>query len=159
MLAWTRWPYRGEDEDRDWDWWRIYLECLQSRGRYECFAATARDELQGLMVLDLQGRRVSKLRCLAVDYLATNPANRLAHRGLKHVGSALMALAVMQSRKRGMAGRVWLESLTGAESFYEGLGMNRLARRSREGNVVYVLDETAANELVEVIRRKGIIGP
>ncbi len=86
LLWWTGWRYDSRDEDGGWDWWGIYQECRSSAGRYECYAAVAANDLQGLMVLDLRGRRTSAGKAIIVDYLATNPANRAATRGLKYVG-------------------------------------------------------------------------
>ncbi len=117
MLLWTRWRYRPQDEDGIWDWWEIFLECKTSRGRYECYAAIAQHELQGLMQLDLKPRRVGSGKGIVVDYLATNPGNRASDKGLKHVGIGLLALAVVLSLERGKEGRIRLESLPGAEGF------------------------------------------
>src|SRR5438067_13713931 len=88
FLAWTRWRYRPHDPDRDWDWWSIHLECSLSPDRYECYAALASNELQGLMLLDLNGQRVGSGRGITIDYLSTNPANRTHIHGLKHIGIA-----------------------------------------------------------------------
>src|SRR5437016_14167098 len=71
LLAWTRWRYRIKDEDRGWDWWSIHLECKLSPDKYECYAALAANELQGLMVLDLKERTIGKGRGIAIDYLST----------------------------------------------------------------------------------------
>ncbi len=123
MLWWTGWRYGSQDEDRGWDWWGIYRECRSSAGRHECYAAIAANDLQGLLVVDLRGRRTSAGKALIIDYLATSPANRAATRGLKYVGIALMAVAIKRSIESGAGGRIWLESLTGAADFYESLGM------------------------------------
>lgn len=157
LLSWTSWRYRSYDEDRTWDWWSIFQECKLSGGRLECFAALAAGNLQGLVALDLSGKRTKTGAVIIVDYLATNPANRIAGRGLKYVGIGLIAVALARSIECGASGRIWLESLPGAASFYEGLGMTRQPRRTAEGNLVYALDATTAEQLLAEIKAKGIV--
>ena len=159
LLWWTGWRYDAKDEDRSWDWWGIYRECGSSAGRYECYAAEAADALQGLMVLDLRGMRTSARKAIIVDYLATNPANRAANRGLKYVGIALIAVAIRRGMEKGTGGRIWLESLPGAASFYESLGMDRQSGRSAEGNLIYVLEPRVAEQLLEKIKENRIVEP
>jgi hypothetical protein len=157
LLLWTGWRYGAAEEDRAWDWWGFYQECRASRGRYECYAALALDDLQGLAVLDLKTRKTSLGTAITIDYLSTNPANRKLIRGLKHVGVALMAAAVARSQESGARGGIWLESLPGAADFYENLGMAKLPRRSAEGNLIYVLEPETAEQLLEEIIAQGII--
>jgi len=143
---WRDWRYNPYDEDRAWDWWAIYQECASWAERYECYAAMAANQLQGLMVIDLRGRRLGDGSALIVDYLATNPASRAAHHGLKHVGLELMSLAVRRSREVGAGGRLWLEALPGAAGFYESLGMTRRFQASEEGHCIYTLESPLAPE-------------
>jgi hypothetical protein len=157
LLLWTGWRYQPTDEDRAWDWWGIYLECRASRGRYECFAALALDDLQGLAVLDLKTRRTSVGNAITLDYLSTNPANRKRNHGLKHVGVTLMAAAIARSQECGARGTVWLESLPGAARFYESLGMARQPYRSAEGNLIYVFEPGSAKQLLDEIKAQGIV--
>ena len=157
LLLWTAWRYRPRDEDRTWDWWGIYRECGKSGSRYECYAALAENDLQGLMVLDIKLSRTGTGKGLIVDYLATNPSNRKATGGFKYVGIALMAVAITRSIEQGAGGRIWLESLSGAAGFYEGLGMAKHTRRSAEGNLIYMLDPATAEQLLDEIRGQGIL--
>jgi GNAT superfamily N-acetyltransferase len=157
LLLWTGWRYRPTDEDRGWDWWGIYLDCRVSPGRYECYAALALDDLQGLAVLDMETKRTIAGNAITVDYLSTNPANRNLDRGLKHVGLALMAAAIARSRDHGTRGSLRLESLPGAAGFYENLGMVRQHRRSAEGNLVYLLEPGTAEQLLDEIKAQGIL--
>jgi hypothetical protein len=159
LLLWTSWQYGPTDEDRAWDWWAIYLDCGTSRGRYECYAAWAQNELQGLAVLDLKKKRTRTGSAITLDYLSTNPANRTTARGLKHIGVALFAVAIFRSREAGARGAVWLESLPGAAGFYGALGMIRQPRKSAEGNFIYTLDATTAEHLLEEIKRSSIVVP
>jgi len=157
LLLWTSWRYRARDEDRAWDWWSIFQECRLSGGQFECYAAFAAGNLQGLMALDLEGERTRRAKGIIVDYLATNPANRTAGQGLKYVGIGLIAVALARSIECGAGGRIWLESLPGAASFYESLGMAKQPRRSAEGNLVYTLEVAKAEHLLDEIKRQGIL--
>ena len=92
---------------------------------------------------------------MTVDYLATNPANRTAGAGLKHVGMALLGVAIARSIELGFGVR--LESLPAAETFYQGLGMAKQAHPSQEGNAVYVLQPEPAKQLLEEIEKRRIL--
>jgi hypothetical protein len=157
LLLWASWRYRPRDEDRAWDWWSIFEECRSSSGRFECFAALAAGNLQGLMALDLKGERNRTGEGIIVDYLATNPVNRAAGQGLKYVGVGLIAVALARSVECGAGGRIWLESLAGASGFYENLGMEKQPRLSAEGNLVYTLEPAQAEQLLDEIKRQGIV--
>jgi hypothetical protein len=155
MAFWTGWRHRSTDEDRSWDWWSIYLDCARSTGRYELYGALTADDLQGLMVLDIQERRTANGRAITIEYLASNPLNREANRGLKHVGLALIAVAIIRSVECQMKGRTWLESLPGAERFYESLGMTMQSRQSIDGNSIYTLDAAGRNNCLRKSREKA----
>jgi hypothetical protein len=157
LLLWTSWRYRSSDEDRTWDWWSIFQECKLSGDQLGCFAAVAAGNLQGLMALDLRGKGTRPADAITVDYLATNPTNRTRRLGLKCVGIGLVAVAIAQSLECGYGGRIWLESLPGAASFYESLGMVKQPRRSAEGNLVYALEAATAEQLLAEIKAKGIV--
>jgi len=109
------------------------------------------------MQLDLKPRSMGPAQRIVVDYLATNPANRVADQGLKHVGIGLLALAVVLSFEFRKEGRIRLESLSGAVGFYESLGMVRQARRSRDGNSIFELGSEEAKQLLEEIRERRIL--
>ena len=87
LLLWMRWRYRPSDQDRTWDWWGIYLESMASDGRHECYAALAAEGLHGLMLLNLEKRKLGTGSGMVVDYLSTNPANRREAQGLKYIGT------------------------------------------------------------------------
>jgi hypothetical protein len=159
LLGWTRWRYRPDDEDRGWDWWEIFRDCRQSGGRYECYAAVVGPDVQALMMLDVAGRPPGGRRSLVIEYLATSPLNRHLDRGLKHVGIALVGMAVRRSLERKLKGRLWLESLPGAAAFYESLGFRRLPAVSAAGYVVYVLTAARAKALLKTISNRGILAP
>ncbi len=133
------------------------MECGASRGRYECYAAYARNDLQGLAVLDLKTKEAGAGAAITLDYLSTNPANRTTTRGLKHVGLAFIAVAIIRSLEAGAGGAIWLESLPGAAAFYGALGMARQPVKSAEGNLIYVLDPATAEHLLEETKGKGIV--
>lgn len=65
--------------------------------------------------------------------------------------------ALGRSIECGAGGRIWLESLPGAASFYESLGMARQPRRSAEGNQVYTLKAATAEQLLVEINAKDIV--
>jgi hypothetical protein len=109
------------------------------------------------MALDLHGKRSGTGKGIIVDYLATNPANRTAGQGLKYVGIGLIAVALARSVERGAGGRICLESLPGAAGFYESLGMEKQTHRSADGNLVYSLEPAAAAQLLDEIKRQGIV--
>jgi hypothetical protein len=157
FLAWANWRYNRFDEDKDWDWWAIFLECTKRRRRYECYSAFAANELQGLMALDLRVKRTKVGTAITVDYLATNPINRQPNAGLKHVGVGLIAMGLLRSIEVGKQGRIWLEALPGAAGFYQNLGFERLPRLSDEGNAIYVIDPSTAKSLLDEIKTEGIV--
>jgi len=159
LLGWTRWRYRPADEDRGWDWWDIFQDCRRSGGRYECYAAVVGPDVQALMTLDAAGHPPGGRRSLVIDYLATSPLNRHLDRGLKHVGIALVGVAVRRSLERKLEGRVWLESLPGAAAFYESLGFRRQPAVSAAGHVVYVLTAARAKALLKIISNREILAP
>jgi len=159
LLWWAGWRYGGNDADRGWDWWEIFRECRSSAGSYECYAAVAASDLQGLMVLDLSGRRTHAGTAIVIDYLATNPDNRTKTHGLKYVGIALVLVAIRRSIESGAGGRLWLESLPGAADFYQSLGMKRQHRRSAEGHLVYILEPAVAEQLLEKAKENRILQP
>lgn len=109
------------------------------------------------MVLDLRGKKNKTGKAIIVDYLATNPGNRSADHGLKCVGIGLIAVALARSIECGAGGRIWLESLPEAGGFYEALGMARQIRPSVEGNLVYTREAATAEQLLDEIKRKGIV--
>lgn len=157
LLAWTRWRYRPSDEDQTWDWWSIFVECAESKGRCECYAAVTDDDVQGLAVLDLKPGDAAQHPTVVVDYLATNPCNRERTAGLKHIGLAMMAAAVRRSIECGAEGRTRLEALPGAAAFYDNIGMSRQQDRSSEGNLIYRLAPGMAQQFLEEIKTKGIL--
>jgi hypothetical protein len=157
VLSWADWEYSPDDEDREWNWIGLYTESLQSPGRFECYSTFALRDSQGLMRLDLGSPDDPPSPSVVVDYLATNPANRSRGSGLKYIGVTLIAVAVMRSRALGRRGRIALESLPGAETFYSSLGMRKLHRKSEDGYSIFTLSESRSLQLLDEIRKKGIV--
>jgi hypothetical protein len=157
LLGWVQWRYRADDEDKTWDWWGIYLQSQGPENRYECYSLITSGTLEGLMVLDLKLHKTASGEAIVVDYLATNPKDRMKDNGLKYVGLALLSTAIKRSMECGAQGAVWLESLPGAGSFYASLGMKPQPAKSSEGNLIYVLGAALAKQLLEEIRDRGII--
>ncbi len=69
----------------------------------------------------------------------------------------LIALAVGRSRELGWEGRLWLESLPGAEDVYTHLGFTKLDGRSKDGYAMFELSEENANQLTEKVHAKDIV--
>jgi hypothetical protein len=157
VLAWADWQFPADAEDHEWDWVTFFTDSLQEPTRYECYSTFAAGDVQGLMRLDLGAPDHPQPRFVTVDYLTTNPANRDRNSGLKFIGVALMAVAVMRSLVLGRRGRIVLESLPGAEPFYRSLGMRKLRRTSPDGYSIFTLNEKAARQLLDEIRKKRII--
>jgi hypothetical protein len=118
-------------EDKYWDW-AFKQRSADNHGRYECYAIEADEQTQGLMMIETQWHksRISENQPLVfVEAISAAPWNR-AQVGrpprFKRVGSALLEFACTRSEALGYEGRVGLESLPGAEGFYERLNMIRL---------------------------------
>lgn len=145
LFQWVSWRYRKGDLDQTWEWDQLLGQSQQLESGLECYALEAREELQGLMCLDLTGHATPDGPALVVDYLATSPANRPPDAELRDIGSILLALAVHRSRELGSEGRLWLESIPGSEFFYERCGFVRLPGISAEGNAMFSLSKAAAD--------------
>jgi len=146
LEKWAEWPYATEDLDKTWRWNKILKESKKTGG-IECYALFVDDALHGLVSFDLQGHLTDAGRGLIVDYLATNPRNRRGKRGVKDVGEVFLGLAVYRSRELGWEGRLWLESLSTAEAFYEHAGFAQLPSRSKDGYVTFVLGKAGADRI------------
>lgn len=81
---------------------------MREPSRYECYSAVTDSGVEGLMSLDLEMKRVETGNAVTIDYLASNPENRPPGAKLKHVGAALIALAILRSREAGAEGSLWL---------------------------------------------------
>lgn len=85
-----------------------------------------------------------------IEYLASAPWNRniASPRTYKGVGKGLTLLAVIHSYILGMGGRVVVESLEGAQSFYAGLGFQD-TNKERHGKAIYELLPKNAQALLK----------
>ncbi|MEA3341342.1 MAG: hypothetical protein U9R15_15365, partial [Chloroflexota bacterium] len=101
-----------------------------------CFALLAKDQIQGLMLLELEHKNDLGERDVHGLRISTAPWNRLPHKRFKYVGSLLVAIAVKTSLNRGYNGRLWLESLPNSEGFYRHLGMIELGERDPKENLI-----------------------
>ncbi len=68
IRSWREWKYREDDQDSDWDWEAIISDSMNLRSQFECYALNAEGTLQGLMSLDMSGRRMNDETYLVVDY-------------------------------------------------------------------------------------------
>ncbi len=145
---WKEWSFTDEDQDASWEWDKILKETQERGSSIECYALLTEDRLQGLASLDTTGHSTSEGRALVVDYALSNPENRPDRSGVdpvKDVGRVIIGFAVHRSKELGFEGRLWLESLSKAETFYDGMKFNRLPGRSKEGHVTYELGTAQAN--------------
>lgn len=159
MQAQAVWKYPASAQDAEWNWAELWLPSITSPGDFECYAARVGRELHGLMAVDLRGHDSRDGRALVVEYLATNPADRNTDSGLKYLGVALMAAAVIRSIELGFGGRLWLESLPNlrTRAFYSNIGMTQLAELSKEGYAVFVFDMERAKEFLEQAKAESWI--
>lgn len=155
LSQWSRWAYTKDDQDRTWEWDKILKE--SEGGRTECYALYARERLQGLACFDTKGHSTAAGQALVIDYIASRPGNRRGSGGFKDVGAALIAIAIYRSRELGWAGRLWLESLPGAEAVYVHLGFTKLNGRSKDGHAMFELSEENAARLSELASTQNIV--
>lgn len=155
LAQWSRWAYGTDDQDKAWEWDKILKE--SESGRTESYALYADERLQGLACFDTKGHAIASGKALTVDYIASRPGNRRGTGGFKDVGTALLAVAIHRSRELGWAGRLWLESLPGAEEVYTHLGFTKLDGRSKDGHVMFELSEGNADQLFDLTRTKNIV--
>lgn len=133
-------------EHSHWNWkLKLEQERLES-SFYKCFAIL-RDEPQGLMMLKLGGRFVSRLAeqqgqpLVYLTYIESAPWNLKEfcdNPVYSGIGKEFYKTAVRVSRLFGFAGRVGLHSLPGAEGFYtNACQMTPMGRDPDYENLVY----------------------
>lgn len=83
IQAQLRWRFPKGALDQGWDWLKVWLPTVSSPENFECYSVVINDELHALMSLDLRGRKVRDQRYLVVDYLATNPFDRVEGQGVQ----------------------------------------------------------------------------
>lgn len=154
---WKEWSFTDEDQDASWEWDKTLKEAQERGSPIECYALLTEDRLQGLASLDTTGHSTSEGRALVVDYASSNPENRRGLDPVKDVGRVIIGFAVHRSKELGFEGRLWLESLSKAETFYDGMGFNRLPGRSKEGHATYELGTAQANVIWQSMRDEKTI--
>lgn len=117
-------------EDKYWDW-AFKKRAASNYGNYECYAIEADERTQGLMMIETKwhrSRMKSRQPLVYVEAISVAPWNRVQIRRppqFRRVGSVLLEFARTRSAALGYEGRIGLESLPGAEGFYEGRNMMR----------------------------------
>jgi hypothetical protein len=131
-------------EHLHWRWGRK-TEAAGSLLSYPTMAVECEGDAQGLMLLKTDGE-FGRLPVQAgkplvyVVFLATAPWNLpviVARPRFRGVGLALMRAAVELSQDLGFSGRLGLHSLSQAEAFYKGIGMDLLGRDVDKENLTY----------------------
>jgi len=131
-------------EDLHWDW-DLKLQNIEGLLAYRTFCLVCRDEVQGLMILNLtkSARLASQVgKPLAyVEFLATAPWNRkelTASPIFRGVGGVLMYAAIQVSLEEEFHGRVGLHSLSRANEFYQNVcGMTLVGPDPHYQNLCY----------------------
>jgi hypothetical protein len=122
--VWNALLRQFQQEDKFWNWnfkQRLYL----TRDNYEGYAIEGANRTEGLLLLETQAHYSQlnrQARLVYVEALVTAPWNRQAIRRppeLRGVGTILLTFARQRSLELGYEGRVGLNALPGAESFYE----------------------------------------
>ena len=154
VLQWYSWLYSTDAQDREWDWMAIFTESIQYPRRFECYSLIVGGALHCLMRLDLRGKQLRRVRWLIIEYLAANPVDRNKTGGMKYLGEAMVAVATERSLEHNLQGRLWLESLPGAQGFYKNLGFETVGRQTKEGYYRYVLDSDTALQLLTAVKER-----
>ncbi|MBI3913410.1 MAG: hypothetical protein HY327_04390 [Chloroflexi bacterium] len=134
LELWLQWlPIMPPDaEDAHWEWDEFIAQGLEYRDELVAFSLLAENKLQGLMLLELESKDAEGNASIHVLRISTAPWNRSPNNRYRFAGSLLIAQAVKLGFELERDGRVWLESLPGAEGFYRGLGMIELREKSGE---------------------------
>lgn len=121
---------QSAQDDKYWDW--VFKQrAATNYGNYECYAIEAEGRTQGLMMIETLWHRSQVAvgqPLVYVEALSVAPWNRLQIQRppyFKRVGSVLLEFSRTRSEALGYEGRVGLQSLPGAEGFYESRNMMR----------------------------------
>lgn len=159
IKLWLRWlPGMSlEAEDVHWEWDEFIALALDYPSQIVAYVLIAEKALQGLMLLELEFEDGEGNACIHGLRISTAPWNRPPNNRYRFVGSLLVAQAVELSIGMGCEGRLWLESLPGAEEFYRGLGMIGLREKSvKEGLTPFKFDSATARVFLEQMsERRG----
>jgi hypothetical protein len=138
VALWQRWESQmpASAEDAHWRWDEYILMAELFPHQLACFIMVAEGEAQGLTLVELEHENDLGEKDIHGLRISTAPWNRLPHKRFKYVGSLLVATVVRLSLTRGHDGRLWLESLPGAEEFYRRLGMIELSKRDPKESLV-----------------------
>ena len=159
------WKFRGPfrtpcpvPEDRLWKW-GTYVRRLRKNPWARCAAAQTEDmRYQGAIVYRRDGASTLQAGMGAVygEYLASAPHNRPEYAAkplYSGVGRALMYLAILDSYRWGLGGRVALYSLPSALAFY--IKMKFVTTGQREGRMIHC--ELTSESAVDLMRDKGLL--
>lgn len=157
-VLWTQWHGKmppGE-EDAHWEWDELIDLGLAMPDRFEVYALEAAKELQGLRMLEIAGEEVELYGVHALR-LSTAPWNRLPERRYRGVGSLLVGVAILRSVELNRGGRIYCQSLRGAEGFHERNGMIELGEPSYEGLRRFRFEEDGAARFIARLEEEGLL--
>jgi len=96
------------------------------------------------------GKEASKKDSMYIEFLGANPSNVINEK--KGTGKQIMYHAIQESMKRGLKGKIKLQSLWGAMPFYESVGFQET--KSKEGDLYMELSEESAKAFVKEYEKK-----
>jgi hypothetical protein len=100
----------------------------------------------------LTGNDKSK-ESMYIEFLGTNPTNIM--KNTKGVGKQIIYHAIQESIKRGFKGKIKLEALPSAESFYESVGFKKhIVDNTQFEDAYFDLSEESAKTFVEEYEKK-----
>jgi len=100
----------------------------------------------------LTGNDKSK-ESMYIEFLGTNPTNIM--KNTKGVGKQIIYHAIQESIRRGFKGKIKLESLSSAETFYESVGFKEhIVDNTQFKDAYFDLSEESAKAFVEEYEKK-----
>lgn len=157
-MLWTRWHEEmpADAEDGHWEWDQFIDLSLTFPNQIHIAALELASQLQGLMWLDLTTER-SEGWGYHIARVSTAPWNRPPDSVYRGVGSILIASAIFKSLHDNRDGRIYLESLPGAEDYYRRCGMQECGRSDEEHLLQFRFDPEGAWDFVMRLEREGYL--
>jgi hypothetical protein len=154
------------EEDRDWNWVKVFEECGDQPLVFECLALQTADKgIQGAIVYrwDEASLLEEGERAVFVELLATAPQNRIRlvpdpmYAG---IGKGLLLTAIRHSYGLGLKGRIQLYAAPGAINFYISkfnFVDTGLQGTDEDNGQKYRIFELPSSSALNVLRRAGLL--